>query len=157
MNTTSTIHLFIKLFLTCLTLIAWIRKESDSYCSKNGKGSHFLLWRNSFLFLLAIKLNLIRPLTFFEKQTNGEGDLLSLERLIKYVVNKNIVVKRMDNSKKNILDIKRSGNKLLWFKNVIYFMIIPKKETQFHNRNKSTVLNLKSILFEKQILLSILY
>ena len=52
------------------------------------------------MFLLAIKLNLIRPLTFFEKQTNGEGDLLSLERLIKYVVNKNIVVKRMDNSKK---------------------------------------------------------
>ena len=112
-NTTSTIHLLIKHFLTCLTLIAWIRKESDSYCSKNGKGSHFLLWRNSFLFLLAIKLNLICPLTFFKKQTNGEGDLLSLERLIKYVVNKNIVVKRMDNSKKNILDIKRSGNKLL--------------------------------------------
>ena len=33
------------------------------------------------------------------------GNLLSLERLIKYVVNKNIVVKRMDNSKENILDI----------------------------------------------------
>ena len=41
------------------------------------------------------------------------GNLLSLERLIKYVVNKNIVVNRMDNSKENILDIKRGGNKLL--------------------------------------------
>ena len=42
-DTTSTIHLFIKLFLTCLILIAWIRKESDRYCLKNGRGSHFLL------------------------------------------------------------------------------------------------------------------
>ena len=44
------------------------------------------------------------------------------------VVN-NSVVNRMDNSKEKILDIERSGNKLLGFKNVIYF--IPKKRHNF--------------------------
>ena len=57
--------------------------------------------------------NLIRSLTFFKKQSNREGGFIELEWLINCVVNKNIVVNHMNNSKENILDIKRSGNKLL--------------------------------------------
>ena len=68
---------------------------------------------------------LIHSLTFFFK-TDGEGGFIEPRTVNKVftcendVVNKNIV-NRMDNSKESILDIERSGNKLLGFKDVIYF------------------------------------